>query len=101
MLAEFSTFPVGVGASLSRYVARAIKIIEESGLPYRVNPMGTVIEGEFDEVMEVIKKCHMAMLEEGERVVTYIKIDDRKGRTGAIEKKMESVQDKLDFKMRV
>ncbi|MEW5936709.1 MAG: MTH1187 family thiamine-binding protein [Candidatus Thermoplasmatota archaeon] len=101
MLAEFSTYPVGVGASLSRHVAKAMGILKESKLPYKVNPMGTVVEGEWDEVMDVIKRCHMAMFEEGERVATYIKIDDRKGRTHALQRKIESLQELLDFELPV
>ncbi len=68
MLTEFTIFPIGKDVSLSKYVARSLKLIDESGLPYRTNPMGTVVEGPWDEVMELIKKCHMAILEDTERV---------------------------------
>ncbi|MCK4949846.1 MAG: thiamine-binding protein, partial [Thermoplasmata archaeon] len=56
--------------------------------------MGTVIEGDYDDVMEVIRKCHMAVLEDTERVSTYIKIDDRKGVKEAMLKKVQSVEER-------
>lgn len=95
MLAEFSSFPVGSGVSLSKYVARSLKIIENSGLSYRINPMGTVLEGEWDEILKVIKQCHHAILEDTERVVTSIKIDDRTGVTNALSRKIKSVEEKV------
>lgn len=95
MLAEFTIFPIGEGVSLSKYVSRSLKIIDESGLSYRINPMGTVVEGSWDEVMELIKKCHMAIREDTERVSCAIKIDDRKGVTNALERKIKSVEEKV------
>ena len=100
MLAEFSIFPVSSGVSLSKYVARSIEIIERSGLPYKMNPMGTVVEGEYDEVMALIRKCHMRMRKDNDRVVTIIKIDDRKGQRNALDKKVASVQKKVRFKIK-
>lgn len=95
MLAEFSIFPIGEGVSLSKYVARSLKLIDESGLSYRINPMGTVVEGEWDEVMELIKSCHHAILADTERVTCTIKIDDRKGKKNALDSKIKSVEDKV------
>ena len=100
MLAEFTIFPIGKDVSLSKYVARSLKIIDESGLAYRTNPMGTIVEGPWDEVMELIKKCHMAILEDTERVSTSIKIDDRKGKTNALDRKIKSVEEKLGRELR-
>ncbi|MFH1116647.1 MAG: MTH1187 family thiamine-binding protein [Pseudomonadota bacterium] len=96
MLAELSVFPLDKGAEgLSRYVAGSIKIIEDSGLDYEMHALGTLIEGPTDKVFEVIRKCHENMAAQSDRVVTYVKIDDRKGREGAIKKKVESVREKL------
>lgn len=95
MIAEFSIVPLGVGVSVSQYVAKVIKLVDESGLPYRVHAMGTIVEGEWDEVMELIKKCRNLLMDEVERLVIYIKIDDRKGATGRIEAKIKSVEEKL------
>jgi uncharacterized protein (TIGR00106 family) len=100
MLAEFTIFPIGRDVSLSKYVARSLKLIDESGLPYRTNPMGTVVEGSWDEIMELIKKCHMAILEDTERVSTSIKIDDRKGITNALDRKIKSVEEKVGKELR-
>jgi len=100
LLAEFSIFPVGSGVSLSKYVARSIELIERSGLPYRVNAMGTVVEGDYDDVMALIKKCHMGMRKDNARIVTIIKIDDRKGNRGRLQGKVESVQRKVRFKIK-
>ncbi len=93
-MAEVSIFPIGEGVSLSKWVGRCLKIIDGSGLRYQLNPMGTVIEGDYDDVMEVIRKCHMAVLEDTERVSTYIKIDDRKGVKEAMLKKVQSVEER-------
>ncbi len=95
MLVEFSIFPIGKDVSLSKYVARSLKLIDESNLPYRMNPMGTVVEGSWDEIMELIKKCHMAILKDSERVSTTIKIDDRKGVKNALDRKIKSVEEKI------
>ena len=99
MLAEFSIFPIGEGESLSKYVARSMKLIDESGLAYRINPMGTVVEGEWDEVMALIKSCHNAILEDTQRVTCSIKIDDRKGKTNALDMKIKSVEEKVGRKL--
>ncbi len=95
MIAEFSMVPLGVGVSVSQYVAKVIKLVDESGLPYRVHAMGTIVEGQWDEVMELIKKCRNLLMDEVERLVIDIKIDDRKGATGRIEAKIKSVEEKL------
>lgn len=95
MIVEFSILPVGVGESLSKYVAKALAIVDESGLKYQFTPMGTILEGEYKPIMKTIRRCHMAVLEECERVVTTIKIDDRQSATNEIEKKVASVESRL------
>jgi uncharacterized protein (TIGR00106 family) len=100
MLVEFSVVPLGAGASVSPQIARVLKIVSESGVSYKANPMGTVLEGEWDEVMGVVKRCHDEVMKDSERVLTSIKIDDRKGRGQRIEKKLESVEQKLGMKLK-
>jgi uncharacterized protein (TIGR00106 family) len=95
MLIEFSIIPIGVGSSLGAHLAEVLKIVDTSGLPYKLNPMGTVIEGEWDETMKLIKKCHKAVMKTGERTVTIISIDDRKGKTNRIEAKVKSIEQRL------
>jgi uncharacterized protein (TIGR00106 family) len=87
VLVEFSIIPIGKGASVGKDIAKVIRIVENSGLPYKLNPMGTVVEGKWDELMALIKRCHRVVLRDGERVVTTIKIDDRKQRSNMIEEK--------------
>jgi uncharacterized protein (TIGR00106 family) len=83
-----------VGESVSAYVAEAFKSINESGLPYEHHAMGTNIEGNWDEVMAVIKACRDRMLEKANRISISIKIDDRKGVIDGIEKKVASAKAK-------
>jgi uncharacterized protein (TIGR00106 family) len=100
MLAEFSVTPIGAGVSVGKYVAECLKIVDESGLDYRFNPMGTVVQGDFDDVMALIAKCHKAVRKKCKRVSTVIKIDDRKGAEGALTEKVASVQSIIGRKLR-
>jgi uncharacterized protein (TIGR00106 family) len=100
MLVEFSVIPLGKGASVGSDIAKVIRIVENSGLPYKVNPMGTVVEGKWDELMALIKRCHKVVLRGGERVVTTIKIDDRKRRSNMIEEKIISLEKRLKKTLR-
>lgn len=95
MLVEFSVVPIGKGESVSKYVAECLRIVEASGLDYRINPMGTVLEGEYDEVMGVIRQCHMRVMEMSDRVITSVKIDDRAGKKDMLASKIESVERRL------
>ncbi len=95
VLLEFSMFPLDKGESLSRYVARSLEIIDASGLDYRLGPMGTTLEGSFDEVMGVVKRCFEAMSADCDRIECSIKLDYRKGRQGRLESKVASVEQKL------
>ncbi len=99
ILVEFSIVPLGKGVSVSPVVARVLKIVAESGISYKANPMGTVLEGEWDQVMGIIKECHQEVMKDADRAVTSIKIDDRKGKEERIEKKLESVEQKLGMKL--
>jgi uncharacterized protein (TIGR00106 family) len=95
MLVEFSIVPVGVGSSIGDQLAEVLKFVDASGLPYKVNPMGTVVEGEWDEVMQLIKKCHRTIMKTGERAMTTIAIDDRKGKPNRIEEKVKSIERRI------
>ena len=61
VLLEFSMSPLSQGESVSKYVARSLDIIDRSGVPYQLTPMGTILEGEWDEVMAVVTRCFEAM----------------------------------------
>jgi uncharacterized protein (TIGR00106 family) len=95
MLIEFSIVPVGSGSSIGNRLAEVLKIVDESGLPYKVNPMGTVVEGEWNELFGLVRKCHKAVMKKEERAVINISIDDRKGKPNRIEKKVKSVEKRL------
>jgi len=95
MIVEFSIVPIGVGTSLSPYVAECLNIVEKSGLRYQLTPMGTVLEGEGEDVMPVVMRCHARVLEMSQRVVTSIKIDDRRDRPGDMDRKVRSVKEKM------
>jgi len=95
LLCEFSMTPIGQGESVSRFVARCVDIVDKSGLAYKLTPMGTIIEGEWDEVFGTIKKCFEALREDCNRISITIKVDYRKGRVGALESKIRSVEEKL------
>ena len=71
VLLEFSMSPMNKGESVSPYVARSLDIIDKSGLPYQLTPMGTIIEGEWDEVMAVVGACFKAMSTDCERTITW------------------------------
>ncbi len=95
MLVEFSVAPMGVGESISKEVAKVIDIIDRSGLKYRTHAMGTLIEGDWEQCMAVIKQCHDAVRAASPRVYTRIAIDDREGNLSNMDRKIDSVRQKL------
>jgi len=95
MLVEFSIVPIGTGSSIGDQLAEVLKIVDTSGLPYKVNPMGTVVEGEWNDVMGLVKKCHAVVMNTGERAVTTISIDDRKNKPNRIDEKVKSVEKRI------
>ena len=99
-IAEFSVTPIGKGESVGAYVARCVDLVDRSGLPYRLNPMGTVIEGPLDDVLALIARCHKAVAADCARVSTVIKIDDRRGVTDGLESKVADVERRLGRKLR-
>ena len=103
MLAELEVIPIGTnGPSLSSLLADVAKLIDKSGLGYRVGPMGTVVEGEWDRIMTLAKQCHQAMLASSGRVMTTIRIDDRKDwpGSGRITQKVASLEAKVGKPLR-
>jgi uncharacterized protein (TIGR00106 family) len=93
-LMEFSIMPLDKGAGLSEYVARAMTIINDSGLDYRMNPMGTVVEGEWDELLTLLTRCYRDLEKDSDRIIIQAKFDCRKGVSGAIDRKSRSVEEK-------
>lgn len=99
VLLEFSMAPLTKGESVGEYVSRSLDIIDRSGLPYQLTPMGTILEGEWHEVMTVVTACFDAMREDCGRVGTQIKIDYRSGPGGRLKSKLDSVQSRLGRKL--
>lgn len=95
VLAQFSMFPVDKGESLSEYVAGSLEVIGKSGLQYELGPMGTSIEGEWDDVIGVLTECFQGMKEKSRRIYISMNIDYREGKDNRISAKKESVRSKL------
>jgi uncharacterized protein (TIGR00106 family) len=96
MIAAFSITPLGVGDSVSGSVAEAVRLVRESGLPNETNAMFTNVEGEWDEVMGLIKACVDKVAETAPRVSVVIKLDHRPGVSDALHAKVASVEARLD-----
>jgi len=94
VLLEFSMYPTDKGASVSDYVKRSLEIIDDSGLPYKLGPMGTCIEGEWDEVMAVVTRCFDRMQTDCGRIAVNLKVDYREGTDGRLESKVATVKAK-------
>ncbi len=95
MLAQIAVFPIGKGASLSKHVAACVDEIEKSGLDYQLTSMGTIVEGEWDEVMKLLKKVRDRAMKSADRLYVTVAIDDRKGKGRRIEGKVRSVESLL------
>ena len=96
VLVEFSMFPTDKGESVSAYVSRIIKMIDESGIPYKLTPMGTVFETEtIEEALEIIKKAYKQLEPDCNRVYSVVKFDIRKGKGNRLVQKIKSVEAKL------
>jgi uncharacterized protein (TIGR00106 family) len=95
MLASFAVVPMGSGDAVKELVAEALAIVDASGLPYKLGAMHTTIEGDAEQVMDVILRCHRRVLELSPRVLTSITLDDRKGATGRIDGKVKDVEEVL------
>jgi uncharacterized protein (TIGR00106 family) len=100
VLLEFSITPLGKGESVSRYVARSIDLIDKSGVAYRLGPMGTCLEGEWDQVMKVVKRCFERMKRDARRISVSIKIDYRQGASNRLRGKTTSVEKRLGRKIK-
>jgi uncharacterized protein (TIGR00106 family) len=95
MLAAFSVTPIGSSESVADDVAEAVRVVRASGLPNRTDAMFTTIEGEWDEVMRVVHDAVDAVLARAGRVSLVIKADIRPGTTGALDAKVQAIEDRL------
>ncbi|NYD87113.1 MULTISPECIES: MTH1187 family thiamine-binding protein [Cellulomonas] len=92
MLVAFSVAPLGAGESVSEAVADAVRVVRDSGLPHRLDSMFTTLEGEWDEVMDVVRRATEAVGRHGHRVSLVIKADIRPGHTGEMQAKVDRVE---------
>jgi uncharacterized protein (TIGR00106 family) len=96
VIAEFSVLPIGVGVSLSKYVAVCEKVLQERALRHEMHANGTNIEGDWSEVMMAIYECHVRLHDMGvPRISTSIRISTRTDRTQTMSQKIESVREKI------
>ena len=100
VLLEFSMSPLGKGESVGKYVSRSLAIIDKSGVDYRLNPMGTVLEGEWDEVFGVVKQCYERMKKDCPRISCVIKVDARKNHSARLSGKVASVEKRLKRRLK-
>jgi len=96
MIAAFSITPLGVGESVGASVAEAVRIVRDSGLPNETNAMFTNIEGDWDQVMDVIKACVDKVGETAPRVSVVVKIDHRPGAVDALHRKVDVIESQLE-----
>ncbi|MEZ6116746.1 MAG: MTH1187 family thiamine-binding protein [Pirellulaceae bacterium] len=99
VLLEFSITPLGKGESVSPYVARSLDIISKSGLSYQLHAMGTIVEGELPAVLSVLQECLEALAADSDRISCSAKLDYRKGASGRLKSKVESVERHLGRKL--
>ena len=100
VLAEFQMFPTDVGESKSKYVAMVIDIVDKSGLEYMMTPMGTILEGGWEQVMDVISDCFHVLEPQCNRISVSVKVDYRKGTASRLKSKVEKVESILNKKLR-
>jgi uncharacterized protein (TIGR00106 family) len=101
VLFEFAMFPTDKGESVSAYVSRILKVIDTSGVSYKLTPMGTVVEVEtMDEALAVIGKAYQALAGDCNRIYSAVKLDIRSGQGGRLEGKVKSVEAKLGKKLK-
>ena len=95
MIAAFSITPLGTGVSVGDRVADAVRIVRRSGLPNETNAMFTNVEGEWDDVMELVKRCVLQVAESAPRVSVVLKLDYRPDAVDALHHKVQAIEDLL------
>src|SRR5215831_2078729 len=93
VLLDFSMAPVGRGESLSPYVARCLEVVAGSGLKYQLHAMGTILEGEWDQVFAVLQRCYEALRPDCNRISCSIRVDYRQGSESRLESKVRRVEE--------
>ena len=99
VLLEFSMAPHGQGESVSAHVARILDVVDRSGVPYQLTPMGTILEGEWADVIGVVTACFELLRADFSRVGVQIKVDYRAGPAGRLKSKTARVEERLGRKL--
>ncbi len=92
VLLELQIYPMDKGEKLTAHVARCLDVIDKSGITYLMNPMGTILEGEWDEVMAVASDCYKALEIDCNRIAVNMKVDYRAGKESRLKSKIETVE---------
>lgn len=100
VLLEMSVTPLGKGESVSAYVAECADIVDRSGLDYELHAMGTIVEGELDQVLDLLRRCIEQVATRSDRVTCGAKLDFRRGHSGRLKSKVASVEQKLGRSLR-
>ncbi len=100
VLMEFAMAPAGQGESVGAYVARVLDVVDRSGLPYQLTPMGTILEGEWDDCMAVVSACFRELERDCKRIALNLKVDYRAAPAGRLHSKTATVQQRLGRKLR-
>ncbi|HZZ30220.1 MAG TPA: MTH1187 family thiamine-binding protein [Pirellulales bacterium] len=95
VLLEFSVSPMGAGESVSPAVAKCLEIVEQSGLDYQLHAMGTLVEGDLNAVLDVLRRCVEIVAADHPRVSCTAKLDVRRGHSGRLQAKVASVERQL------
>jgi uncharacterized protein (TIGR00106 family) len=100
VLAELVIFPNNIVGSMSPYVARVMNLIDSSGLPYRLSPMSTVVEGEFDQILALLTQCHNELAKDCDRISIVMRMDSKPHDSSSrMESKVKSVEEKVGRKL--
>jgi uncharacterized protein (TIGR00106 family) len=100
MLVELSIVPLGCDVQWSDQLAGALKLVDASGSPYLLTPSGTCIEGEWDEVMALVRRCHERVRQSSPHVLTSIRIEDEEGERDQLTRNIASVEEQLGRPLR-
>ena len=100
VLIDFSIFPIGKGESVSSYISSAVTIVKNSKLPYKLGPMGTTVEGEWDDIVAMVTSCFHEMKKDCGRIYMNIKVDYREGGSSRIKSKVKSVEREQAFQLK-
>ena len=95
MLVELAVIPLGGDTHLSDEIAEVLKLVDASGLPYQLTATGTAIEGSWDEVMSLVRRCHERTMKSASHVITLVKIEDEQGATRKLVSNVTSVEQKV------